>query len=162
MTSPAAPRTFIGLKWAVLTLVTILAAIGAGFKADSSSSVRPNDVTVSSAPFWDANHDGVYTCEEWKGYATGVFNEADRDGGGDLDPDEFPRVRKPGSPFENTELLYFDTAPFDGRLSQTEFIDRKGAFFLRFDRNESCRVTTADMNAVRARTGKSKGPARQR
>jgi len=162
VTSPPASRTSAGLKWAVLAFCTILAAAGTGFEADSRSSARPNDVIVSSAPFWDANHDGVYTCEEWTRYVTGVFNDADRDGSGDLDPDEFARVRKLGSPFESTELLYFDTAPFDGRLSRAEFVHRKGAFFLRFDRNESCRVTTAEMNAVRARTEKFKGPARQR
>ncbi|MDB5533475.1 MAG: hypothetical protein JWO28_1790 [Hyphomicrobiales bacterium] len=147
--------------------VAILSAIGVGFKANSSSPVLPysslaNDVIVSSAPSWDANHDGIYTCEEWKQYVTRIFNDADRDGSGDIDLIEFEAIRRPGSPFENSELMYFDTAPFNARLSREEFIDRPSAFFLRFDKNRDCKVTAAEIDAVRARTGKTRDLTRQR
>jgi Ca2+-binding EF-hand superfamily protein len=165
--SPVASGEFIGLRRAVLTSATILATIGVGFRADPNSSALsqfalPNDVIVSSAPSWDANHDGVYTCEEWKQYLTRIFDDADRDGSSDIDLIEFESIRRPGSPFEKTELMYFDTAPFNGRLSRKEFIDSPSAFFQRFDKNRDCKVTAAEIDDVRARTGKTRDLTRQR
>src|ERR1700761_8540279 len=53
--------------------------------------------SVDSTPAleaWDANHDGVYTCDEWKRYLDRMFNLADRNHDGRLDAAEFAAVRK--------------------------------------------------------------------
>jgi hypothetical protein len=50
----------------------------------------------SGPEIWDANHDGVYTCAEWKSFLDRIFTSADRNRDGNLDPSEFALVRKAG------------------------------------------------------------------
>src|ERR1700722_309457 len=48
---------------------------------------------------WDLNHDGVYTCDEWKSYVDRVFKIADRNHDGRLDQAEFATIRQKEGPF---------------------------------------------------------------
>ncbi|WP_433996630.1 hypothetical protein [Bradyrhizobium liaoningense] len=43
-------------------------------------------------PIWDYDHDGTYTCEEWKRYMDQLFRLADRNRDGFLDAAEFPAI----------------------------------------------------------------------
>ncbi len=53
------------------------------------------DPFVTWAAIWgDTKREGVYTCEEWKQYATKVFNDADRNHDGFVDAQEFEAIRK--------------------------------------------------------------------
>src|ERR1700719_4257870 len=40
---------------------------------------RPPDPMLNNGPpVWDANHDGIYTCEEWKKFMEQLFASADK------------------------------------------------------------------------------------
>ena len=61
----------------------------------SGSCWRPGSLALaeSGPEVWDANHDGVYTCAEWKSYLDRMFTLADRNRDGHLDAKEFETVR---------------------------------------------------------------------
>jgi Ca2+-binding EF-hand superfamily protein len=97
-----------------------------------------------SAPAWDANHDGIFTCDEWKQYATRLFNTADANRDGFLDAKEFETLKRSDPSFKNAEPSYFDDN-HDGRVARAEFIDKKSPLFARYDRNNDCRVTAEEL-----------------
>ncbi len=55
---------------------------------------RPDAMLNNGPPIWDANHDGVYTCEEWKSFMDRLFKSGDRNHDGSLSPSEFDAVKK--------------------------------------------------------------------
>jgi hypothetical protein len=95
---------------------------------------------------WDANHDGVYTCAEWKSYLDRIFNLADRNRDGYLDQSEFATVRKAGGVLADADFGYFDENQ-DGKISRNEFVNKPSEFILRYDRNGDCRVTPDEIKA---------------
>jgi hypothetical protein len=123
----------------------------------ATGSSRPvQDTPAKSGPdVWDANHDGVYTCEEWKSYLDRVFTAADRNHDGRLDPTEFAAVRKAGDMLAEADFGYFDENQ-DGKITRNEFVGKPSEFILRFDRNGDCRVTPDEIRA--ANTPKQQGP----
>jgi len=98
---------------------------------------------------WDANHDQVYTCEEWKKYVSDLFSKADRNRDGYVDASEFKLIQDTAPQFKDADLGYFDDNR-DGRLSRSEFVDKPNPFFLLFDRNHDCKVTLDEIMAVSA------------
>jgi len=104
---------------------------------------------------WDANHDGVYTCAEWKSYLDRVFTLADRNRDGYLDQSEFATVRKAGGILADADFGYFDENQ-DGKISRNEFVNKPSEFILRYDRNGDCRVTPDEIKA--GDTPKQVGP----
>jgi hypothetical protein len=109
-------------------------------------------------PIWDANHDGVFTCDEWKVFADRIFNSADRNHDGKLDPSEFATVQKADSALAEADFGYFDENQ-DGKITRKEFVEKPSAFILRFDRNGDCRVTAAEIKETIDLEGGPKGPA---
>jgi hypothetical protein len=105
--------------------------------------------------------EGVYTCEEWKRYATGLFNDADRNRDGYVDAQEFETIRKADAMLADSDLAYFDDNR-DGRLSRSEFVDKPNPFFTHYDRKGTCRVTLDDISDAddvtkgKPRTGRSR------
>jgi hypothetical protein len=95
---------------------------------------------------WDANHDGVYTCDEWKAYLGGIFTLADRNHDGVLDQSEFATVRKAGGVLAEADFGYFDENQ-DGKITRNEFVSKPSEFILRYDRNGDCRVTPDEIKA---------------
>src|SRR6476620_11348249 len=81
------------------------------------------DPLVAAASRWDANHDGVFTCEEWKQYASRLFTLADKNTDGFLDAKEFQQLGKVEPIFADAEIAYFDDN-HDQRLSRKEFADK--------------------------------------
>lgn len=65
--------------------------------AQSSPQPAQDGMLKNGPPVWDANHDSVYTCEEWKSFADRLFTSADRNRDGHLDPSEFVTVPMNGS-----------------------------------------------------------------
>jgi hypothetical protein len=103
------------------------------------------DPFVSWAAIWgDPRGEGVYTCEQWKEYATKLFNEADRNHDGYLDAREFEAVRKADRMFRDADLGYFDDNR-DGKVSRSEFVDKPNPLFARYDKKGTCRVTLDDI-----------------
>jgi Ca2+-binding EF-hand superfamily protein len=111
----------------------------------------------SGPPIWDANHDGVYTCDEWKSFADRIFTSADRNRDGHLDPFEFATIQKADATLADADFGYFDENQ-DGKITRKEFVEKPSAFILRFDRNGDCRVTADEIKAVVAPKG-PQGPA---
>lgn len=102
------------------------------------------DPVRQSAPAWDANRDGIFTCDEWKQYATRLFLMADQNRDGFLDAKEFETLKRSDPSFKNAEPGYFDDN-HDGRVARTEFVDKKSPLFARYDRNNDCRVTAEEL-----------------
>jgi hypothetical protein len=115
---------------------------------------------MSGPEVWDANHDGVYTCAEWKGYLDRMFTLADRNRDGNLDPTEFPTVKKAtATVLPEADFGYFDENQ-DGKISRNEFVGKQSEFIMRYDANGDCRVTPEEVRAGNAPKG-PQGPTQR-
>ena len=125
----------------------------------AQSAPRPaqDALLQNGPPIWDINHDGIYTCDEWKKYADRLFTSADRNHDGNLDPTEFATVQKADATLADADFGYFDENQ-DGRITRKEFVEKPNAFILRFDKNGDCRVTPDEIKAAAAPKG-PQGPA---
>ena len=103
----------------------------------------------SGPDLWDANHDGVYTCDEWKSHLDRLFNVADRNRDGRLDAKEFATVRKADPALADADFGYFDENQ-DGKITREEFVSKPSEFILKNDKNGDCRVTPDETNAAPA------------
>jgi hypothetical protein len=120
--------------------------------AQSSPQPAQDGLLRNGPPAWDANRDGVYTCDEWKSFADRLFTSADRNRDGKLDPSEFAAVQKADATLADADFGYFDENQ-DGKITRKEFVDKPSAFILRFDRNSDCRVTGDELRAATATKG---------
>lgn len=116
---------------------------------DTARGPRPTkDAPATSGPdIWDANHDGIYTCDEWKSYLDRLFNLADRNHDGHLDQSEFTTIRRVGTAFADADFGYFDENQ-DGKITHSEFVNKPSEFILQFDKNGDCRVTQDEMKGT--------------
>jgi Ca2+-binding EF-hand superfamily protein len=137
-------------KWIIGVAAWLLSV---GMSATLAQSAPPTDAMLNKGPpSWDANHDGVYTCDEWKKYADRIFSSADRNHDGNLDKSEFETVRKADATLADADFGYFDENQ-DGKITRKEFVEKPSAFILRFDRNGDCRVTPDEIKAGTAPKG---------
>src|ERR1700682_757766 len=121
-------------------------SIPAGDTARGPRSTKDVSST-SGADIWDANHDGIYTCDEWKSCLDRLFTLADRNRDGHLDPSEFTIIRQAGTSFTDAYFAYFDENQ-DGKITRSEFVDKPSEFILQFDKNGDCRVTPDEMRGA--------------
>jgi EF-hand domain pair len=112
-----------------------------------SPTPRPDAMLNNGPPVWDANHDGVYTCEEWKIFMDRLFKSADRNHDGNLNRAEFDAVKKADPTLADADFGYFDENQ-DGKITRNEFVDKPSVFILRFDRNGDCKVTPEEIKAA--------------
>lgn len=103
----------------------------------------------------DVGRTGVFTCDEWRRYATKLFNDADKNRDGYLSGEEFNAIRKADTMFKNADLAYFDDNR-DGRVSRGEFVDKPNLFFVKYDRKRECRVTFDTIMDVAAEAEKAR------
>ena len=127
--------------------ITIGLLLTASSLAVAEPAPRPDPMLDNGPPLWDANHDGVYTCAEWKSFMDGLFKSADRNHDGSLSPAEFEAVRKADPALAEAEFGYFDENQ-DGKISRKEFVEKPSVFILRFDKNGDCRVTPDEIKAA--------------
>jgi hypothetical protein len=119
----------------------------------ASLALAQSDPMLNNGPpIWDTNHDGVYTCQEWKSYMDRLFTSADRNHDGKLDPTEFATVQKADATLAEADFGYFDENQ-DGKITRKEFVEKPSVFILRFDRNGDCRVTADEIKATNAPKG---------
>jgi hypothetical protein len=128
--------------------VTVALLLTGGPLALAQSAPRPaqDALLANGPPVWDANHDGVYTCDEWKSFMDRIFTSADRNRDGTLGPSEFAAVKKADASLADADFGYFDENQ-DGKITRKEFVDKPSPFILRFDRNGDCRVTADEIKA---------------
>lgn len=105
-------------------------------------------VFLAAAGNWDRNKDGVVTCDEWKAYATELFDAADADRDGFLTQAEFDTIIKTDRMFETANFKYFDQNG-DGKVSRAEFIDRPNPAFTLLDKSKTCQLTSTELSGGR-------------
>jgi Ca2+-binding EF-hand superfamily protein len=121
-------------------------------EAAARSPRSTKDAPSTNGPdIWDANHDGIYTCDEWKSYLDRLFTLADRNRDGHLDSSEFMVIRRAGTAFADADFGYFDENQ-DGKITRSEFIDKPSEFILQFDKNGDCRVTQDEVKGASTST----------
>jgi EF-hand domain pair len=137
-----------GIGIAVGLLLAAAYDASAQYVLAQSAPARTKDVSPTSGPdVWDANHDGIYTCDEWKSYLDRLFTLADHNRDGHLDPSEFKTVRQAGSTFADADFGYFDENQ-DGKITRSEFVNKPSEFILQNDKNGDCRVTPEEMKGA--------------
>jgi hypothetical protein len=135
------------MKKNLRTKLPAIVVICAGIGPVAAQDVPENDPVVASAHLWDLDHNGTYTCDEWREYATRIFNLADRNRDGYVDATEFRTIQQATPVFKEAELAYFDDNR-DGRLSRAEFVSKPNPLFARYDRNGDCKVTAAELKGT--------------
>jgi EF-hand domain pair len=141
----------------IVVAVGLLLTGGPLALAQSTPQPAQDGMLKNGPPIWDANRDGVFTCDEWKSFADRLFASADRNHDGKLDPSEFAIVQKADASLAEADFGYFDENQ-DGKITRKEFVEKPNAFILRFDRNGDCRVTGEEIRAANAPKG-PQGPA---
>ena len=128
---------------------------------DAAHGPRTKDVSPTSGPdAWDANHDGIYTCDEWKNYLDRLFTLADHNRDGHLDPSEFKIIRQAGGALADADFGYFDENQ-DGKITRSEFVNKPNEFILQNDKNGDCRVTPDEMKGTSTDQKPSNGRPRK-
>jgi len=150
----------IGTRRLVLLGVLVLADVGLDPAHAQSPTAGGADVALTSAPNWDLNHDGIYTCDEWKQYAARLFNMAAPNHDGVINAKEFDVIRRADPIFSGADFDYFDDNK-DGRLSLSEFVDKPNPLFARYDKNHDCRITPDELKVKAAPPQSRFGSARQ-
>lgn len=105
---------------------------------------RSTDPLADGPLLWDANHDGIYTCDEWKRYMDRLFVLADKNRDGILSASEFPVIKRVEKTFADADLGYFDDNG-DGKVTRSEFINKPSLFIGQYDKNGDCRVTPDEL-----------------
>jgi hypothetical protein len=146
----------IVLRFEIESLAAVVAAavlcMAGTLTASAQSAAQTDPMLNKGPPVWDANHDGVYTCDEWKAYTDRLFKSADRNRDSTLDPTEFATIKKADSSLADADFGYFDENQ-DGKITHSEFVEKPNPFFMRFDLNGDCRVTPDEMKAALAPKG---------
>ena len=140
-------------------LATLLSLGGCGTSPMSaigsitgSKSVSDTDrVFLMAAGSWDRNHDNTVTCDEWKAYATELFNGADANRDDAVDASEWGRIVSVDRMFQTVDLNYFD-ANGDGKVTRAEFVDRQNPAFKLMDTGNTCALSGAQIAGARSKT----------
>jgi Ca2+-binding EF-hand superfamily protein len=132
-------------------------------QSSPARDARPADATPKTGPeAWDANHDGINTCNEWKSHLDRMFNLGDRNHDGRLDASEFATIRHVDPALADADFGYFDENQ-DGKITRDEFVSKPSEYILRYDRNGDCRVTPDEVKASAPKDAPTPGePTRDR
>ena len=120
---------------------------------------RPtSDPLLAGLSRWDADFDGILTCEEWKRSLEQLFTRSDKNGDGGLERSEFVTLGKYEPIFSKADLAYFDDNA-DGKISLREFADKPNPLFARYDRNRDCQLTADEISGRGTSAGPPSGPS---
>jgi Ca2+-binding EF-hand superfamily protein len=121
----------------VLLLAILTLTCCATNKSPLASASPVERQFAAAAETWDLNHDGNVTCDEWKQYATKLFQDADSNHDGFLTREEFAAMSRVDRLFETVGFAALD-ADADGRIALSELIDRPNPAFTLLDRDHDC------------------------
>lgn len=154
-----------GLPRVLLTAVLVVTLIGGGAPLlaqptpESTPASRPtSDPLLAGLSRWDADSDGILTCEEWKRYVEQLFTRSDKNRDGGLDRTEFATLGKYEPVFSKADFAYFDDNA-DGKIGIREFADKPNPLFARYDRNRDCRLTADEIHGRGTSSGPPDGPS---
>lgn len=158
----SAARRGLGVAALVATLgVSVLVSACSGAKLPTVGSINPfssskaisetDRVFLMAAGSWDRNRDNVVTCDEWKAYATELFNGADGNADDALDESEWARVVGVDRMFTTANHDYYDTNG-DGKVTRAEFVDRPNTAFTLLDTGKTCSLSGAQVAGARSKT----------
>jgi Ca2+-binding EF-hand superfamily protein len=94
---------------------------------------------IGAAQTWDLDKNGSVSCDEWTRYASTSFREADANGDGALDAQEWTSLVKNDRLFEVANIAYYD-ANGDGRVTVEEMTGKQNLAFKLLDRNGDCQI----------------------
>jgi hypothetical protein len=118
----------------------------------SGKKVSDTDrVFLMAAGSWDRNRDNTVTCDEWKTYASELFNGADANRDDALDTAEWDEMMKTDRMFQTADLDYFD-ASNDGKVTRAEFVDRQNPAFKLMDTSNTCTLNGTQIAGARSKT----------
>lgn len=144
----------------VMGTLSIAAALLAGCSSTplpSIGSITGNKISDTDRVFlmaagsWDSNHDNQVTCDEWRAYATELFNGADANRDDALEAGEWPRVVSVDRMFETANFGYYDKNG-DGKVTRAEFVDAPNPAFRLMGAQTSCVLTGAQVAGARSKT----------
>lgn len=147
------------LKYPLMLLATLALAGCGGASLPSMGSITGSSKSISdvdrvflmAAGNWDRNRDNQVTCDEWKAYATELFNGADANGDGFVDQTEWSRIVSVDRMFSTANLDYYD-ADRDGKVSRTEFVEKPNTAFRLLDPQGTCVLTGDQVAGARSKT----------
>lgn len=102
-----------------------------------------DDPLIAFSRRWDIDGDRVYTCDEWRLFASTLFQTADADRDKLLEKAEIPLLVAAERIFSGISFTYFD-ANGDGVIDRAEFTNAPNPFFVIYDIDKDCRVTAAE------------------
>ncbi|MDQ8698618.1 EF-hand domain-containing protein [Hyphomicrobium sp. LHD-15] len=126
-------------------------AVGGCSTAGVNPFAKSNDFDrtfISAAQTWDLDKNGTVTCDEWTQYISTSFREADANGDGALDAEEWKALVKGDRLFEVANLSYYD-ANGDGRVTLDELTGKPNVAFKLLDRNQDCQIDRTEQVQVR-------------
>jgi hypothetical protein len=144
----------------LLVIAAALAMSGcAGASLPSMGSITGNSKSISesdrvflmAAGSWDRNKDNQVTCDEWKAYATELFNGAEANGDDAIDETEWARIVAVDRMFSTADVDYYD-ANNDNKVSRAEFVDRPNTAFRLLDPQGTCVLTGDQVAGARSKT----------
>ena len=144
----------------LLVIAAALATSGcAGASLPSMGSITGNSKSISesdrvflmAAGSWDRNKDNQVTCDEWKAYATELFNGAEANGDDAIDETEWARIVAVDRMFSTADVDYYD-ANNDNKVSRAEFVDRPNTAFRLLDPQGTCVLTGDQVAGARSKT----------
>lgn len=141
-----------------LTLSALIALAACSTSPLSSiGSIGSNKVSETDRVFliaagsWDSNRDNVVTCDEWKAYATELFNGADANRDDAVDATEWGRIVAVDRMFVTADTKYYD-ANGDGKVTRAEFVDKPNPAFTLMDAAKTCSLSGAQIAGARSKT----------
>ena len=127
-------------SWACLALLPGTGAGGCASSGNPFKNTSDFDRTfIAAAQTWDMDKNGAVTCDEWVQYVTQEFRQADANGDGALDAEEWKKLVASDRLFEVANLAYYD-ANGDGRVTLDEMTGKQNLAFKLLDRNGDCQI----------------------
>lgn len=104
---------------------------------------QADDPLIAFSRRWDVNGDRVLTCDEWRLFASALFQTIDANRSKLLEKTEIAFLGSVDRIFSGISLTYFDENG-DGVIDRAEFINAPNPFFVIYDTDGDCRVTAAE------------------